>query len=188
MTATKVEAAAAAIEGREPSLGEWVHVAADSLAAGEGEEVLCQASVQDLLWYRLPAKYPKRAWYPVSRAAAALLGELGLERYASIAASDTTTTILEGWTQDATCGFDLFRTAAEASGVKPPDTELLAWGSVMGIEEATAYGQLEVKLEEAIVAGGSFRAHRVGSQGPRHWSRRPCASHHRTMTVEAASR
>ena len=153
MTATKVDAAVEAIERRDPSLGEWAQVAADGLSAGEGEEALCQAFVQDFLWYRLPAKYPKRAWLPLARAAAALLGELGLERYASIAGSDMTTTILDAWREDSARGFARYRAAAEASGVKPPDTDLLTWGSVMGFDEASAYAQLEMKLEEAIVAG-----------------------------------
>ena len=59
MTATKVDAAVTAIERQDPSLGEWAQVAADGLTAGEGEEALCQAFVQDFLWYRLPAKYSR---------------------------------------------------------------------------------------------------------------------------------
>jgi len=153
MTAKRVDAAVEAIVRRDPTLGEWAQVAADGLTAGEGEEVLGQALVQDFLWYRLPAKYPERAWLPLARAAAALLGELGLERYASIVASDMTTTILEAWREDSVRGFARYRAAAAASGVKPPDTDLLAWGSVMGFDEASAYAQLEMKLEEAIVAG-----------------------------------
>jgi hypothetical protein len=153
MTTRKVDAAVAAIERQDQSLGEWAQVAADGLTAGEGEEALCQAFVQDFLWYRLPANYPERAWLPLARAAAALLGELGLERYASIAGSDMTTTILDAWSEDSARGFARYRAAAAASGVKPPVTDLLTWGSVMGFDEASAYAQLEMKLEEAIVAG-----------------------------------
>lgn len=72
MTAERVDAAVGAIVRRDPTLGEWAQVAADGLTAGEGEEVLGQALEQDFLWYRLPAKYPERAWLPVARAAAAL--------------------------------------------------------------------------------------------------------------------
>jgi hypothetical protein len=153
MTTKRVEAAVGAIVRRAPVLGEWAQVAADGLTAGEGEEILCQAFVQDFLWYRLPAKYPERAWLPIAQAAEVLLAELRLERYASIAGSDTTTTILEAWREGRARGFARYRAAAEASGVKPPDTELLAWGSVMGFDEASAYAHLEVKLEEAIVGG-----------------------------------
>lgn len=152
MTAERVDAAVEAIVRQDPTLGDWAQVAADGLTAGEGEEVLGQAFVQDFLWYRLPAKYPERAWLPLARAAAALLDDLGFERYASIAKSDTTTTILHAWREAPTRGFARYRAAAEASGVKPPDTDLLAWGSVMGFDEASAYAQLEMKLEEAIVA------------------------------------
>lgn len=73
--------------------------------------------MQDFLWYRLPAKYPERAWLALARAAAALLRELGLERYASIAGSDMTTTILEAWREDPARGFARYRAAVEASGV-----------------------------------------------------------------------
>lgn len=153
MTAKRVDAAVEAIAHRDPTLAEWAQVAADGLTAGEGGEALGQAVVQDFLWYRLPAKYPERSWFPVMRATEALLGELGHERYASIARSDATTTILEAWREDQARGFARYRAAAEASGVKPPDTELLAWGAVMGFDEASAYAHMEMELEEAIVAG-----------------------------------
>jgi len=147
MPARNVAAAVVAIERRDPSLGQWAQAAADELTAGEGEEILCQ----DFLWYRLPTKYPERAWVPMARASEALLGELGLERYASIAGSNLTTSILEAWREDDARGFARYQAAVEASGVKPPNTELIAWGSVMGLDEASAYAQLEVKLEAAIV-------------------------------------
>ncbi len=153
MAATKVDAAVAAIERQDPSFGEWAQVAADGLTAGEGEEILTQAGVQDFLWYRLPAKYPDETWLPIARATVALLEELGLDRYAAIAGSATTRTVLEAWTEDDTRGVARYRVAAEASGVKPPDTELLEWGSVMGLDEASAYSRMEWELERAIVAG-----------------------------------
>lgn len=77
MTETKVDAAVAAIERRDPSLGDWARVAADGLTAGEGAEILTQAGVQDFLWYRLPARYPNETWLPIARAAVALLGGAG---------------------------------------------------------------------------------------------------------------
>ncbi len=153
MTATKVDAAVAAIERRDPSLGEWAQVAADGLTAGDGEEMLTQAGVQDFLWYRLPSKYPDETWLPIARATVALLEELGLDRYAASAGSAMTRTVLEAWAEDNTRGVARYRAAAEASGVKPPDTELLGWGSVMGFDEASAYSHMEWELERAIVAG-----------------------------------
>jgi len=113
MTAERVDAAVERSCSGIPPFGEWAQVAADGLTAGEGEEVLVQAFVQDFLWYRLPAKYPERAWLPLARAATALLGELGLQRYASIAGSDVTTTILEAWREDPVKGFARYRAAAD---------------------------------------------------------------------------
>jgi hypothetical protein len=161
MTATRVDAAVAAIEQQDPSLGKWARVAADGLTAGEGEETLCQAVVQDFLWYRLPAKHPGDSWLPIVRAAESLLEELGLHRYALIAASETTTSVLEAWQEDHERGLARYQAAAEASGVKPPDTELLGWGSVMGLDEASAFARVEVELEDAIVTGALVR----GSSG-----------------------
>jgi len=120
MTTRNVAAAVAAIERPDPALCDWAQVAADGLTAGEGEETLCQAFVQDFLWYRLPTKYPERAWAPIARASESLLRELRLERYASIAGSDMTASILEAWREDDARGFARYQAAAEASGVKPP--------------------------------------------------------------------
>ena len=153
MTAARVEAVVQAIGRQDPVLGAWAQMAADGLTAGEGEAVLSQAAVQDFLWYYLPRKWPEEAWLPVARAAGTVLGSLGLERYAAIAHSDTTTAILQAWRADSHKGFTRYRAAAEASGVKPPDTDELEWGSIMGMEEASAYAHLEGMLERAIVKG-----------------------------------
>jgi hypothetical protein len=161
MTAEPVDAAVEVIVRRDPTLGEWAQAAADDLTAGEGEEVLGQAFVQDFLWYRLPAEYPERAWFPLARAVAALMGELGLERYASIAKSDMTTTILEVWHEDRARGFARYRTAAEASGAKPPDIELLAWGGGDGLRRSL---RLRPAGDGARggARGGSVRAGDIG--------------------------
>lgn len=153
MTAERVEAAVEDIRRQDPALGQWADVAADGLTTGEGEEVLSQAAIQDFLWYRLPARYPDEAWLPVVRATVALMEGLGLQRYALIAGSKTTTSILDGWREGPGRGFAAYRAAANASGVKPPGTELLGWGSIMGFEEASAYAAVEARLEAAIVSG-----------------------------------
>jgi hypothetical protein len=153
MSAEQVDKIVEEIRRRDRLLGRWAEAAADGLTAGEGQEILTQALVQDFLWYRLPAKYPDETWLPIARGAAALLEHLGLDRYASIARSETTTTILEAWREGDARGLSRYRAAAEASGVKPPDTDPLAWGSVMGMDEVSAYAFVETRLEDAIVAG-----------------------------------
>lgn len=153
MSAERVEAALDAIGRQDAALGEWALVAADGLTAGEGTDVLSQAAVQAFLWYRLPTRYPSETWVSIARATVALMGALGRQRYASIAGSPATTAILEAWADDARRGFSAYRAAVASSGVKPPDTDLLHWGAVMGLEEATAHANLERLLEGAIVAG-----------------------------------
>ncbi len=153
MTAEHVEAVIETIGRQDPDLAAWTQAAADALTAGEGEEMISQASLQDFLWYYLPRKWPEEAWLPVARGSASLLDAIGLHRYASIARSETTAAILHAWRADSRRGFDRYRAASEASGVKPPTTNLLEWGSLMGMDELSAHAHLEEMLERAIVAG-----------------------------------
>ena len=153
MTAGRVDAVIAAVERHDAELANCMRVAADGLTAGEGEERISQSSLQAFLWYELPRRYPHDVWRPVAEAAGVLLTLLGLDRYAAIARSSTTTAVLDAWENASAKGFAQFRAANAASGVEPPDTELLAWGEVFGIAEAAALQSVEVALERAIVAG-----------------------------------
>ena len=153
MTAEHVDAVIAAVERHDPVLAKWMRAVADGLTAGEGEELISQASLQRFLWYEVPKKLPHETWHPVVEAAGVLLSLLGLDRYAAIARSPTTASILEAWERAPAQGFARFRAARSSSGVEPPDTELLAWGDVMGMEEASASHSVEQALERAITAG-----------------------------------
>ncbi len=153
VSAARVEAVIAAVERTDPELASLMHVAANGLTAGEGEERITQAGIQRYLWYDLPRRAPDDVWRPVAEAAAVLLALLGLDRYAAIARSATTAGVLEAWGDAPEKGFDAFRSANMASGVEPPDTELLAWGEVFGLKEAWALEAVEAALERAIVAG-----------------------------------
>jgi hypothetical protein len=153
MTAERVDDAVMRIRQRDATIGRWVDLAAGALTWGEGEEVIYQAGLQDFLWYQLPRKWDSEDWLPVTNGAAVLLDELSLGRYAEIARSATTASILETWRGDEHRGFERYRAAVEASGVTPPDTDVLTWGQVMGSREAEARTRLEVELERAVVAG-----------------------------------
>lgn len=153
MTTERVEAAIGAIRRGNEELGRWAEWAADSLTAGDGEEIISQASLQSFLWYYLPKKSSEDVWAFVAEGAAALLDELGLSRYANIARSEVTAEVLDAWRADRAKGFRRFNAAMNASGVAPVDTELLAWGDVMGGDEASAISYVESALEAAIVSG-----------------------------------
>jgi hypothetical protein len=153
MTREAVAAAIDQVKARDHALGADAEVAAQWLTAGEGTDMLYQAAVQRFLWFTLPRKFPPTAWRSVIAGTAALLDQLGLRRYAGIARSDTTCDILDAWDQADEAGRKQSHAAHVASGVNAPDTALVTWGSVMGIDEATAQESVERALEAAIVAG-----------------------------------
>lgn len=153
MSAARVDAVIAAVGRGDLALADRMRVAADGLTAGEGEEVITQASLQRFLWYDLPRRHPDDPWRPLAEAAAVLLALLDLDRYAAIARSTTTGAVLVAWEEEPGKGFSAFRSATAASGVEPPDTGLLTWGEVYGMEEAWVLHAVEVALERAVVAG-----------------------------------
>ena len=130
-----------------------MRTAADGITAGEGEEVISQAGLQDFLWHEVPRKHRAESWRPVTEAAGVLLSLLGLDRYAAMARSSTTEAVLDAWERSPAEGFARFRAARSLSGVEPPDTNLLVWGGVMGMEEAVARQAVERALEQAVTAG-----------------------------------
>ncbi len=141
---------------------------ADRLTAGEGSSMIHQASVQQALWWYLPRNCPEGQWREYLDATAELLTELGIERLARIASSEQTAAVLAAWAEDEDRGAAAFKKAEHDSGVDPPDTPLLAWGSFMGVEEARALDEVERALGEAL--GLSTLA--PGSAG---WRRRAAA-------------
>jgi hypothetical protein len=153
VTRETVAAAVERVKARDPELGGDAELAAQWLTTGEGTETIYQAAVQRFLWWTLPRKFPAPTWRRLVTAAAALLDQLEFSRYAALARSQTTLDILEAWGEGEDHGRKLFLAAHAASGVDPPDTELVQWGSVMGIDEATAQEAVERALETAIAAG-----------------------------------
>lgn len=154
MSAERVDGVIASVGRHDPRLARWMQMAADGLTAGEGTGRLSQAGLQQYLWYDLPRRAPVATWRPVAEAAGVLLALLGLDRYAAIARSATTESVLDAWAVAPGKGFTEFTAANAASGVEPPDTGLLAWGEVFGMEELWARSAVETALEAAIVEGG----------------------------------
>lgn len=146
-------------------LGEWEHDGAQAAEAalewmgweGEGSLLLRRYDVQLFVWYTLPRKFLASLEY--KREAAAALARV-LERlggraatYAEVCRSPDTDELLCAWEEDDPAAWRRFRELLDGSGIEPPDTDLLAWGRVMGCEEACAREHVETALEEAIEDG-----------------------------------
>lgn len=153
MSREQVDAAVARVQGRDEGFGAIAQHVADAMTAGEGIEVLHQAGVQEFLWYSVPKRFPPEDWDDAIAAAAAVFDELGLDRYAGIARSETTAGLLDAWLAGRSTWRRKFGAAMRASGVEPLDTDVLAWGTVFGPDENRARGAVERALEAAIVAG-----------------------------------
>jgi hypothetical protein len=125
----------------------------------EGEEPLFlrRYDVQLFVWYVLPRKYVvgldgKEA---VAGALAKTLERLGgrAAGYAEVCRAPETQRLLRAWEAEDPVAPRTFRKLLDDSGIEPPDTDLLTWGSVMGFEEARVREQVATALEEAIERG-----------------------------------
>ena len=72
----------------------------------------------------------------VAKALGRLFTLAGLERYAGVCSSTGTEKIITAYADGHEEGIAAYTEAIEESNAAPPDTELLAWGSVMGRRNA----------------------------------------------------
>jgi hypothetical protein len=133
------------------------------LTGDQGLQAISQLQLQEFLWYALPVKWPMTTaeHIAVANALGRLLTLAGLERYAEVCTSAATEKILTAYSHGHEAGIASYTEAVEDSNAAPPDTELLAWGSVMGPDERTAYDACAAALELATAAGEL----RVGARG-----------------------
>jgi len=124
---------------------------------GMGDVLLRRYDIQLFVWSTLPRKFiigpaDKRK---IVEALAGVLERLGepAASYAATCRSQETAALLEAWEDGAPGVWDQFRQLLVESGLEPPDTDLLAWGGVMGFDEATAREEVSTALEQAIEAG-----------------------------------
>src|SRR5262249_51967264 len=85
----------------------------------------------------------------------------GLDRYAGGCSSPGTEKIITAYADGHEEGIAAYTEAIEESHAAPPDTELLAWGSVMGSQERAAYDACPAALGLALASGGLS----VGARG-----------------------
>jgi hypothetical protein len=125
------------------------------LTGDEGLETVSLLRLQEFLWYALPVKWPMSTSGRVGVAKA--LGRLfllaGLDRYAGVCSSPGTEKIITAYADGHEEGIAAYTEAIEESNAAPPDTELLAWGSVMGSQERAAYDACAAALELAFASG-----------------------------------
>ena len=125
------------------------------LTGDEGLETISLLRLQEFLWYALPVKWPMST--PGRVGVAKALGRLfmlaGLDRYAGVCSSAGTERIITAYAAGHEEGIAAYTEAIEASNAAPPDTDLLAWGSVMGPQERAAYDACAAALELAFASG-----------------------------------
>src|SRR5271165_6525635 len=125
------------------------------LTGDEGLEVISLLRLQEFLWYALPVKWPMSTpgRVGVARALGRLFLLAGLDRYAGVCSSAGTERIITAYADGHEEGIAAYTEAIEASNAAPPDTDLLAWGSVMGPQERAAYDACAAALELAFASG-----------------------------------
>ena len=139
----------------DPEAGGDAKAALAWLTGDEGLETISLLRLQEFLWYALPVKWPMST--PGRVGVAKALGRLfmlaGLERYAGVCSSTGTAKIITAYADGHEEGIAAYTEAIEESNAAPPDTELLAWGSVMGSQERAAYDACAAALELAFASG-----------------------------------
>ncbi|MFG2995930.1 hypothetical protein [Streptomyces sp. NPDC048340] len=116
---------------------------------------LAQENVERFCWYELPVKWmAEPAEYPrILATLAGLLDDAGRPRAAAVCMSEATHEALSAWQRAPEQGRAALQRAVDASPVTPPDTAMLRWGPVMGIDEAVARGNASRLLEQALDDG-----------------------------------
>ncbi|MGH3188158.1 MAG: hypothetical protein ACRDPY_11220 [Streptosporangiaceae bacterium] len=151
------------------------------LTGDEGLETISLLRLQEFLWYALPVKWPMSTpgRVGVARALGRLFMLAGLDRYAGVCSSAGTEKIITAYADGHEEGIAAYTEAIEASNAAPPDTDLLAWGSVMGPQERAAYDACAAALELAFASGEL-------SAGARGWRTKRVELVNRWLTGAAA--
>ncbi len=117
---------------------------------GESPLRILRHDLMSSSWYELPAKFiaPIEAQRDVAEALAEFLDRAGAGEHAALCRAPEVESMLELWDDDRAAARTQLGELLAASGLEPPDTELLAWGSVMGPVEAEAHDRAIEALED----------------------------------------
>jgi|SRR5579875_261452 len=172
-----------ALAREDPEAADEAKAALGWLTNGEGLETVSQLKLQEFVWYALPVKWPMTTGelIAVTRALGRLFAMVGMERYADVCMSAGTEKILAAYGDGHEAGIAAYAEAVENSSAAPPDTGLLAWGSVMGPDERAAYDACAAAVELAIASGELA----CGSRG---WKAKRAALVDRWLTAPPTAR
>lgn len=114
--------------------------------------VLNRYELQRFLWYALPRKWliPLENKLAIADALAGFLDRAGAPAYAELCRSDDTRSLLAAWEEEDPDAFAQLERLLERSGLEPPNTPSLSWGSVMGPVEARFRDEATLALEVAV--------------------------------------
>jgi len=164
----------------DPAVADDARSALRSLTSGGGLGAVSLLRLQEFLWFGLPAGTPQptEEYLAVTRALARLFTLAGMERYAEVCASEETAQIIDAYASSPAEGITAYSKALSTSHAVPPDTDLLAWSSVMGPDERAAYDACAAAIELAVAA----RDLKVGVSG---WKTKRAALVERWLTRTA---
>jgi hypothetical protein len=147
--------ALATLEREDPDAAGDAKAALAWLTGDGGLGAISLLRLQEFLWYVLPVKWPMTtpAQVGVARALGRVLMLAGLDRYAGVCSAAITEQIITSYANGHEEGITAYTDAVDASNAAPADTDLLAWGSVMGPRERAAYDACAAALELAFAAG-----------------------------------
>lgn len=156
------------LSGMEPSSADLARAAVGwILPEGASLSELGQVELQEFLWYQLPMKWMVETseLHEIAWSLADLFTAARLERYAALCRAPETHRLLEAWQDaDREPARKAMKEAIASSGVEPPDTPLMRWGSVLGVAEHSASRLVSHALEQAIDAGGLVPGARAWKQ------------------------
>ncbi|MGH3251607.1 MAG: hypothetical protein ACRDOI_36105 [Trebonia sp.] len=138
----------------DPAVADDARIALRTLTSGDGLGTISLLRLQEFLWYGLPAGIPQppEEHLAVTRALARLFTLAGMERYAEACASEETARIIGTYAGSRAEGITAYSKALATSHAVPPDTDLLAWSSIMGPDERAAYDACGAAIELAVAA------------------------------------
>lgn len=124
---------------------------------GDSDVLLRRYDVQLFAWYTLPRKFlvGVAEKLEILEGLARVLERVGgpAAGYGEICRREETAALIQASEDEDPDVWDRFRRLLDESGLEPPDTDLLTWGSLMGLTEASARDRVITALETAIEAG-----------------------------------